>query len=649
MPNSYTLQGISVIFDANDNASSFETATFTIVGRSNTDATLSYEYDSAIVTDTLAWLDGEALLGGTINGEEVIDDIDFHMEEITSPVGTHQILILFDTVTEREYIFAIGGDPLPLPSNLSGFNALNDSITSSGRVTSGPLAPETPFLISSLNGVTTAAGNTINGTAGNDTLNGTSGNDLLQGLSGSDEIEGGGGFDEIIPGTNDDVDFVHTGLGNDLVDYSASTYGYQVLSYAGDATPIEAYISGQDNEGDIRQGVNYDNLLGIATALDTASNPQGGFSLIGTSGDDEFNIHVIEDQWISITGGDGADDYYFWGFGAIRLDFRDAPGGIQADLSTGAIANDGYGNAETVSYGGVWELRGTAHSDMITGSAWDESFILMGGNDTLDGGDGFDRVRYDRTGVDGVTVNLETGSATGTWSGAAFTHMISNVEHVRGSNGNDLLTGSALDDRLDGRNGNDTLVGGEGDDDLIGGTSEDDLRDVIYGGGGNDNIDGGYGNDELRGDAGNDTVAGGYGADTVIGGAGNDALTGSAWGDVIFGGDGDDFINGGFGSDRVNGGAGADQFFHIGVAGHGSDWVQDYDAAEGDVLVFGQTASRSQFQVNFTETTDAGTAGVEEAFVIYRPTGQILWALVDGDAQSEINLVISGVEYDLLA
>ena len=67
------------------------------------------------------------------------------------------------------------------------------------------------------------------------------------------------------------------------------------------------------------------------------------------------------------------------------------------------------------------------------------------------------------------------------------------------------------------------------------------------------------------------------------------------------------------------------------------------------MLVFGNTsATADQFQVNFTETDHAGEAGVEEAFIIYRPTGQIMWALVDGEAQDEIMLRIAGVEYDLL-
>jgi hypothetical protein len=40
---------------------------------------------------------------------------------------------------------------------------------------------------------------------------------------------------------------------------------------------------------------------------------------------------------------------------------------------------------------------------------------------------------------------------------------------------------------------------------------------------------------------------------------------------------------------------------------------------------------------------------VDEAFVIYRPTGQILFALVDGNGQSSINLQIGGQVFDLMA
>ena len=220
---------------------------------------------------------------------------------------------------------------------------------------------------------------------------------------------------------------------------------------------------------------------------------------------------------------------------------------------------------------------------------------------------------------------------------------------LNGLDGNDTLVGFGNDDTLNGGDGSDVLNAGDGDDFVFGGATEADLRDVVYGGEGNDSIDGGYGNDELRGDGGNDTIVGGFGADTVIGGDGDDALTGQAYGDEIFGSGGNDFVNGGFGHDRVNGGTGADRFYHLGIFDHGSDWIQDYSAAEGDILQFGQSASLSDFQVNFTETANAGVAGVEEAFVIYRPTGQIIWALVDGGAQNSLTLMLGSQSFDLLA
>lgn len=222
------------------------------------------------------------------------------------------------------------------------------------------------------------------------------------------------------------------------------------------------------------------------------------------------------------------------------------------------------------------------------------------------------------------------------------------IDGLIAGDGNDLLRGSSRSEYLDGGRGGDTIDAGAGNDTIIGGESTLDLRDIVYGGAGNDSIDGGYGNDELRGDAGNDSIAGGYGVDTVIGGAGNDVMTGSAFSDLVFGGEGNDFVNGGFGSDRVNGGTGADRFYHVGVAGHGSDWIQDFSHAQGDKMIYGGNANINQFQVNIGQTPNAGT-GVAEAFVIYKPTGQILWALVDGANEARLMINIAGTDYDLLA
>lgn len=231
------------------------------------------------------------------------------------------------------------------------------------------------------------------------------------------------------------------------------------------------------------------------------------------------------------------------------------------------------------------------------------------------------------------------------------------------ANYDDNIVGSSFADTLFGFSGNDTLFGGDGFDILSGGGGNDfiyggaavsDLRDHIFAGSGDDFVDGGFGNDLIFGQDGDDTLLGNNGADTLNGQDGNDVIAGGGGSDLISGNAGNDFINGGFGSDRINGGSGADRFYHLGLADHGSDWIQDYNAAAGDRLRFGQDgATIDQFQVNFTHTANAaglrsGDAAVAEAFVIYRPTGQIIWALVDGSGQTEINLQLGSDVFDLL-
>ncbi len=74
------------------------------------------------------------------------------------------------------------------------------------------------------------------------------------------------------------------------------------------------------------------------------------------------------------------------------------------------------------------------------------------------------------------------------------------------------------------------------------------------------------------------------------------------------------------------------------------------------MLLFGDaSASGDNFEVNFAHTaqptTDerSGDDDVAEGFVIYKPTGQNIWALADGAGQDEINLKMGGDVFNLLA
>jgi Ca2+-binding RTX toxin-like protein len=105
------------------------------------------------------------------------------------------------------------------------------------------------------------------------------------------------------------------------------------------------------------------------------------------------------------------------------------------------------------------------------------------------------------------------------------------ADRIKGTPGNDVLTGTerhdliaglAGDDQISGLGAGDILFGNRGNDTMQGG----DGIDVIFGGRDNDNLDGGNGLDIVRGRAGDDTVAGGNGRDLLFGGWGADTLSG---------------------------------------------------------------------------------------------------------------------------
>ena len=437
---------------------------------------------------------------------------------------------------------------------------------------------------------------------------GYDGDDIFFDGLGSDSLYGGAGNDEIYvyDGTADVID---GGAGTDfaLIDRSAATVDFVFTLDPGSDAPVTLAdgTTFTDVENfDIRLGAGNDTVTLI---LDPAIR-----------------------GWQSVDFGAGTDQ--------AVIDTTAFAGGVNVEIYVGYLRlvagvfdnNTGYEYVFHLGSVEILEFRGGVGDDIVSGLAGNDTLAGADGSDTLYGGAGNDLV-YGGNGDD-VLVG-DNGS-----------------DSLYGGAGNDRLLGNDGNDLLYGGDGTDTLNGGAGDDFLYGGTTEADLRDVIYGGDGNDSADGGSGNDELNGGTGNDTLVGGLGSDTIIGNEDNDFLSGTGGSDLMFGSAGDDYLNGGFGYDRLNGGEGADRFFHLGVADHGSDWVQDYNAADGDLLVTGIAgATADQFQVNLAFTPNAGDAAVAEAFVIYKPTGQIFWALVDGGGQSQINLQIGASVFDLLA
>jgi Ca2+-binding RTX toxin-like protein len=191
-----------------------------------------------------------------------------------------------------------------------------------------------------------------------------------------------------------------------------------------------------------------------------------------------------------------------------------------------------------------------------------------------------------------------------------------NVVHMDaggdGTDGPDIIFGTAQADRIFGRGGDDIICAGAGADFVDGGLGQDRIygeagADVLHGRAGGDWIHGGadddeiYGDlldDKLYGDDGNDLLVGGHGADFMDGGPGDDWLRGDTNGDAFIGGEGDDVAS--FMTARPSGHAergsrtGVEVDITKGIAiGDGSDSLQGIERVVGsafDDLVEGSVA-----------------------------------------------------------
>lgn len=591
---------------------------------------------------------------------------------------------------DADFIFPIAGDPLPVFTTAAQFDAFDAAITSVS-VPIDTYGPDIPIDLVSLNGTITEddeiSGTTgpdtydggigddvINGGKNNDIIRGGEGNNTLRGGDGNDQILGGSGRDKIFGGNGEDYlfggagndfistgengvgsfDHVQAGTGNDKVVFSGIVTGYGQLEHRDLDARIAVTIDGNANTASVNKGANG------STQITDVRNPLtgDGLGLIGTDFNDLFNVDPGTGGWMQIRGHSGDDRFNILGTGGqVRLDYRDdaATNGIRARLDVGRINDDGFGDTDVFT-GVVNELRATMMNDIIVGSDNDERFILMAGNDTVNGGGGTDTARYDRTGVDAVTADLASGTATGTWRGDSFNHTLINIENLRGSNthsdnlagnaGANLLEGNGGNDRLEGRAGDDTLLGGSGNDRLEGGNGADYLdggtgNDTLIGGGLGDTLNGGSGRDTANysdatirlvldmvnqgantGWAKDDTlisienVTGGDFNDRILansasnrldGGKGNDTIEGRGGNDTLYGRAGNDILKGGAGNDRMTGNSGNDTFVYNLDHDTIYDFSEQHDTLRLDDALWTGTLTVSEVLAEFAEVENGHT------------------------------------------
>ena len=254
-------------------------------------------------------------------------------------------------------------------------------------------------------------------------------------------------------------------------------------------------------------------------------------NFIAGSGDDLVAGNAVANYLSGRDGddrlwGSGGDDILEGGAGADRLDgdagldwvsYRGSDAAVTVNLGLGTVMG-GHAEGDVLTEienvtgsdygdvlwgdGGANRLEGGEGNDELQGNDGNDKLYGGAGADMLNGGPGDDHAYYTSSSV-GVLVRLHNANAVK--YGEAEGDTLIDVEHLVGSNHNDVLAGDGEDNLLDG---------GDGDDVLYGGPAGGD--DEMYGGNGDDRIFGGKGNDILTGGAGNDYLKGGPGEDTFI-------------------------------------------------------------------------------------------------------------------------------------
>ena len=234
--------------------------------------------------------------------------------------------------------------------------------------------------------------------------------------------------------------------------------------------------------------------------------------------------------------------------------------------SQGDTIHGGIGNDIIQGRGGDDFLYGDEDNDNVSGDY---------GNDLLDGGPGNDFLSElfaeDVPGLFLVPPSRDT-----------------EVNTLRGGDGDDVLMGSPGRDIADGGLGSDVLQGGDGDDELRGGPETaigyDPVleADAIFGGPGLDTLDGGIGNDLIEGGNDNDVIRGSADDDILRGQHGDDEIHGGVGNDHLEGGEHDDNLYGGLGADLILGQSGHDLLVgaeknNYEAAGDGNDYLSGGD------------------------------------------------------------------------
>ena len=346
----------------------------------------------------------------------------------------------------------------------------------------------------------TADVDVLHGRNGNDALDGADGADIVRGGAGTDTVRGGAGDDLVDGGDGDDV--IEGGTGTDTAYYRRDRADYAVTDLGGGTYEVADLVGqeGTDRVGGVEVFRFADGDVPVADILNgnVITGTPNADTLDGTAGDDIIDGLGGND----VLRGNGGDDILIGGAGADALD-----GGTGRDTVDYSNTTSGVRVfLEGVDGGGVWQEVNGPHGTGVT-----YANVFAGGTNDEAGGDSYVSIEDV---VGSAHDDIVFGSAAGT--------------RARLGDGNDWYDdaeGSTNADAVHGEGGNDHLKTGDGDDLIDGGDGDDVLR----GQGGDDTIRGGAGFDTAyySGAAGDYAIMdNGDGTYTVSGPDGTDTLSG---------------------------------------------------------------------------------------------------------------------------
>ncbi|MGI8524841.1 MAG: beta strand repeat-containing protein [Pseudolabrys sp.] len=439
----------------------------------------------------------------------------------------------------------------------------------------------------------------IIGSAFNDVLQGGTGNDTIRGGAGSDTLSDSGGSKNILDG----------GDGSDLFSNRLAASAMTVNL----ANGTSVHGSGSETLLSVEniRASQHDDIFTAAGFSGTSTNA-GSLSV----GDEDGTFNTFQ--------GEGGNDSVT-GNGATRIRYDDntivkATSGVIVNLDTvshdfnGGVGTDvaaqqSHGlNGDTkfgtdTFHGGVTQVEGSDLDDILIGGSASEAFYGIAGNDQIFGGGGIDTAGYSvnntLSGVDGITVNLAAGTATGrdaTATTAVGSDHLHSIEEITGTNANDIYDASNFtSDTADtpsvnaGSGSSFNQFEGEGGNDTITGNGFTRVSYQHAAAGVTVHVDAGGSGGATGIDLGDVAK---IGTDTFVSGV--DSVRGSDFNDLIAGNGKGDYLNGWLGNDTLTGGTGNDTFVYSisksgSSRGGGADEITNFEVASDHLDLTGVT------------------------------------------------------------